>query len=227
MIFRILLFTSNNRTSRYSCGQFYSNFLLLLVCICAFKCVQSLERPFYNIAHMVNSIKEINYYLSRGANAIEADVSFSPNGTALQTFHGYPCDCFRHCNEREDLEKYLRYVRDITKPGESLGSPFSTLRPRTFDEVRHVGEASRSSCCIRQLFWAVSTDLQHDSVLSDLMWPSRGNLVYGRIKKDNEFDESLYRRTIGRPFRYKSIVHKAAWFERVQLKSLFSCKIIE
>lgn len=79
----------------------------------------STTRPFYNIAHMVNSIKEINYYLSRGANAIEADVAFSPNGSALYTFHGYPCDCFRHCTEREDITKYLEYVREITRPGKS------------------------------------------------------------------------------------------------------------
>lgn len=65
---------------------------------------------------MVNSIKEVNYYLSRGANAIEADVAFSPNGTALYTFHGYPCDCFRHCTEREDIGKYLEYVREVTRP---------------------------------------------------------------------------------------------------------------
>lgn len=78
------------------------------------------QRPFYNIAHMVNSIKEINYYLARGANAIETDVSFAPNGTALYTFHGYPCDCFRHCTEREEITKYLEYVREITRTGKSV-----------------------------------------------------------------------------------------------------------
>ena len=75
------------------------------------------KRPFYNIAHMVNSIKEVNYYLARGANAIEADVAFAPNGTALYTFHGYPCDCFRHCTEREEISKYMEYIREITRPG--------------------------------------------------------------------------------------------------------------
>ncbi|RWS30790.1 hypothetical protein B4U80_03212 [Leptotrombidium deliense] len=90
----------------------------LISCVCL-PVVIGQQRPFYNIAHMVNSIKEINYYLSRGANAIEADVSFSPNGSALYTFHGYPCDCFRHCNEREELTKYLQYVREITTPDSS------------------------------------------------------------------------------------------------------------
>lgn len=77
------------------------------------------KRPFYNIAHMVNSIKEVNYYLARGANAIEADVAFASNGTALYTFHGYPCDCFRHCTEREDITKYMEYIREITRPGKN------------------------------------------------------------------------------------------------------------
>lgn len=100
---------SNVRQMRY--------FLLVLILLQVISPSWSVARPFYNIAHMVNSIKEINYYIARGANAIEADVSFSPNGTALYTFHGYPCDCFRHCTEREDLEKYLSHVREITKPG--------------------------------------------------------------------------------------------------------------
>lgn len=75
-------------------------------------------RPIYNIAHMANSIREIKYFLSKGANAIETDVTFSSNGTALSTFHGYPCDCFRHCNQREDFVEYLKYVRTLTLPGE-------------------------------------------------------------------------------------------------------------
>jgi hypothetical protein len=75
------------------------------------------KRPFYNIAHMVNSIKEVDYYLQRGANAIEADVTFSPNGTPIYTFHGYPCDCFRHCTERENFVQYIEYIREITTPG--------------------------------------------------------------------------------------------------------------
>ena len=92
--------------------------LLTFAVICLPLLVRSHEqRPFYNIAHMVNSIKEVNYYLSRGANAIEADVAFAPNGSALYTFHGYPCDCFRHCTELEALPKYLEYIREITRPG--------------------------------------------------------------------------------------------------------------
>ena len=93
-------------------------FPILLILILVSSLCSAEQRPFYNIAHMVNSIKEVNYYLARGANALEADVSFSPNGTALYTFHGYPCDCFRHCNEREEIENYLQYMREITTPCE-------------------------------------------------------------------------------------------------------------
>lgn len=66
---------------------------------------------------MVNSIKEIDYYLGQGANAIEADITFAPNGTAAYVYHGYPCDCFRHCTEREEFTKYLDHVKQITVPG--------------------------------------------------------------------------------------------------------------
>lgn len=128
-MFRILFFLTNyctfSKYNNYGQQYYYNYFLLLLLAISASQCASSVERPFYNIAHMVNSIKEINYYISRGANAIEADVSFSPNGTALYTYHGYPCDCFRHCNEREDIEKYLRYIRDITKPGKLISITIS------------------------------------------------------------------------------------------------------
>ena len=79
--------------------------------------IDALKRPFYNIAHMVNSIREVDQYLAQGANALEADVTFSSNGSAVYTYHGYPCDCFRHCTEKEDFPKYLGYIRDITTPG--------------------------------------------------------------------------------------------------------------
>ncbi|XP_054709227.1 dermonecrotic toxin StSicTox-betaIB1i-like [Uloborus diversus] len=74
------------------------------------------RRPFYVIAHMVNSIYEMEEYLARGANAIEADVTFNANGTIKQIYHGYPCDCYRVCDEKENFGKYLNYVRDLTSP---------------------------------------------------------------------------------------------------------------
>lgn len=78
------------------------------------KHLDELERPFFNIAHMVNSIKEVDQYLRLGANAIEADVTFQSDGTAKQTFHGSPCDCFRNCYMRENIVDYLEYIRKVT-----------------------------------------------------------------------------------------------------------------
>lgn len=77
-------------------------------------------RPFWAIAHMVNSIKEVNYYLERGANGLETDITFAENGTAMSAYHGYPCDCFRHCVEQEEIGKFLQYIRDVSTPGKYL-----------------------------------------------------------------------------------------------------------
>jgi hypothetical protein len=105
---------------------------------------------------MVNSIKEVNYYLSKGANAIEADVAFAPNGTALYTFHGYPCDCFRHCTEMENLAKYLEYIREITRTGKSLTAsdhtmPTAILSLLPHDRMKHWLSCSSSHSCLTLL----------------------------------------------------------------------------
>lgn len=74
------------------------------------------NRPFFNIAHMVNSVEEIGHYLDLGANAIETDVYFAPNATPVFTFHGYPCDCFRHCGQRERINVFFSHIRNLTTP---------------------------------------------------------------------------------------------------------------
>ncbi|RWS21730.1 sphingomyelin phosphodiesterase-like protein [Leptotrombidium deliense] len=66
---------------------------------------------------MVNSIEELNHVLQQGCNAIEADVTFAGNGTALYAYHGIPCDCFRVCDKSEKITDFLAYSRDITTPG--------------------------------------------------------------------------------------------------------------
>lgn len=72
------------------------------------------RRPIWVLAHMVNSIKELEYRLAKGANAVEVDVTFGRNGDPLYTYHGPPCDCWRHCNQQEDFNDYLSYVRELT-----------------------------------------------------------------------------------------------------------------
>ena len=69
---------------------------------------------------MVNSINEVDDNLNRGANAIETDVYFAPNATPVYTFHGYPCDCFRRCGERERIDVFLKRIRSLTTPSSSM-----------------------------------------------------------------------------------------------------------
>ena len=79
------------------------------------------KRPFYLIGHMANSIGEIDDYLNRGANAIEADVQFDSNGSMIKTYHGPPCDdCSKHCDNQQNIIPYLIHLNKLSKPD----SPF-------------------------------------------------------------------------------------------------------
>lgn len=71
------------------------------------------RRPFYIIGHMVNSLEEVDGFLEKGSNALEADIEFADDGTVLGTFHGTPCDCFRGCLKRETILDYLEHVRNV------------------------------------------------------------------------------------------------------------------
>ncbi|RWS16019.1 dermonecrotic protein-like I [Dinothrombium tinctorium] len=93
---------------------FHFYLLLIITNLCC--SIRAKQRPFYNIAHMANSIMLIDYFLDRGANAIEADVNFKKNGTAVYMYHGVPCDCFRDCKHIERVERYLIYARDLANP---------------------------------------------------------------------------------------------------------------
>ncbi|RWS20579.1 hypothetical protein B4U80_09906 [Leptotrombidium deliense] len=85
--------------------------LILLIAYCSLVLGQ---RPFWIIGHMANSKSELINFLDAGANAIEADVTFNSTGSALITYHGVPCDCFRHCHSSCDINDYLKFVRNIT-----------------------------------------------------------------------------------------------------------------
>ncbi|KAG8189370.1 hypothetical protein JTE90_021873 [Oedothorax gibbosus] len=97
----------------------YLKICSLLLCLCleksSFVLAES-RRPVYIIAHMVNSIYELDEYMARGANSIEIDLTFHSNGTVKNVFHGYPCDCYRVCDERENFAKYLNHIRDLANP---------------------------------------------------------------------------------------------------------------
>ena len=77
---------------------------------------QAFSRPLYNIAHMVNSVAQIDEYLGYGANAIEADVEFLGDGTAKRFYHGFPCDCWRNCYQTASIDDYINALRDRTNP---------------------------------------------------------------------------------------------------------------
>ena len=85
-------------------------FLLFTACACDGR------RPFYIIGHMVNSIEQVRRYLDNGANVIETDIQFYPNGSVREAYHGFPCDCFRTCTRSANLRDFLTYVRNITDP---------------------------------------------------------------------------------------------------------------
>ncbi|XP_037521681.1 dermonecrotic toxin LiSicTox-alphaV1-like [Rhipicephalus sanguineus] len=75
------------------------------------------RRPIYNIYHMTNAIWQVDEGMELGANAIESDVTFDKDGTALWFYHGVPCDCFRWCQRYEEVPALLRYLRRTTDGG--------------------------------------------------------------------------------------------------------------
>lgn len=40
-------------------------------------------------------------------------MTFSRDGEPLFTYHGPPCDCWRHCHQQENFHEYLSYVREV------------------------------------------------------------------------------------------------------------------
>jgi len=44
------------------------------------------------------------------------DISFDRRGVPIETYHGFPCDCGRHCHYRENFVDFLSYVGGIASP---------------------------------------------------------------------------------------------------------------
>ncbi|KAH9364917.1 hypothetical protein HPB48_000633 [Haemaphysalis longicornis] len=63
---------------------------------------------------MVNSLYDVRVFLEDGANALQADVTFSPNGRAQHTYHGPPCDCYRTCTRDSTIKDYLNNLRVVS-----------------------------------------------------------------------------------------------------------------
>lgn len=77
------------------------------------------SRPIYNIAHMVNAVKQIDEWLGYGANALEVDVRFKRDGTPKYFYHQSPCDMFRDCERWAYIKKYINALRDRSIPTSS------------------------------------------------------------------------------------------------------------
>ena len=73
-------------------------------------------RPIYNIAHMVNAVKQIDEWLGYGANALEVDVKFADDGTPSYFSHGIPCDLGGNCLRWAYIKNYVQALRERTHP---------------------------------------------------------------------------------------------------------------
>lgn len=41
-------------------------------------------------------------------------MTFNREGEPIYTYHGPPCDCWRHCNQQEDFNDYLSFIREVS-----------------------------------------------------------------------------------------------------------------
>lgn len=86
-----------------------------------------------------SSNSQPNFTRSKGANAVESDVTFGRDGDPLYTYHGPPCDCWRHCYQQEEFREYLSYVREIAIDtpdgiGQNLSLLFLDLKLDALDQ---------------------------------------------------------------------------------------------
>ncbi len=79
---------------------------------------------FYAIGHMTNTRSAVDWAVSTGANALEADLNFDDAGNPTVFRHGSPCDCtcftggvcdhLDSCNASTDAPALLQHI--ATKP---------------------------------------------------------------------------------------------------------------
>ncbi|KAH9364597.1 hypothetical protein HPB48_013155 [Haemaphysalis longicornis] len=79
------------------------------------------------MGHMANTLHELKDLLAQGANSIEADVVFAPNGTAVKLNHEDGCDCDRNCNQETEIRRYLYFLKNAVSKGEKSKSSSVTL----------------------------------------------------------------------------------------------------
>ncbi|KAL1445346.1 hypothetical protein MTO96_045075 [Rhipicephalus appendiculatus] len=96
--------------------------VLFATTVCMFAALQTCatsdhRRPIYVFGHMANSLEEFEGFLAQGVNAIEADVSFAPNGMVTDFYHGPGCDSGRECERRTDAGVYFNHVKRTVSAG--------------------------------------------------------------------------------------------------------------
>nr|XP_042913466.1 dermonecrotic toxin StSicTox-betaIB1i-like [Parasteatoda tepidariorum] len=92
---------------------------LLLIFITLFETGLCDDRwPIFIIGHAANSIEDALSHLDNGANVLESDVQFFPNGSVKELLHGCDTyhDCDVPCDKHVEMPKYFKYLRDITNP---------------------------------------------------------------------------------------------------------------
>ncbi|XP_075730030.1 dermonecrotic toxin SPH isoform X1 [Rhipicephalus microplus] len=74
-------------------------------------------RPFYVFGNMANSLEDVDNFVARGANSVEADLMFASDGAAEIFYHGGLCGCKRDCEKSAQANTYLSYLRDSVNGG--------------------------------------------------------------------------------------------------------------
>ncbi|KAL3184229.1 hypothetical protein MRX96_032341 [Rhipicephalus microplus] len=104
------------RTFKLYCGlTIYKMFLqeACLLLLLSFGTSTAIDpRPFYVFGNMANSLEDVDNFVARGANAVEADLEFASDGTAEEFYHGGLCGCGRDCEKSAQANTYLSYLRD-------------------------------------------------------------------------------------------------------------------
>lgn len=67
---------------------------------------------------MANSLADVDNFVTQGANAIEADLRFASDGTALDFYHGALCGCGHDCLKSAEVPEYLSYLKDAVNEGQ-------------------------------------------------------------------------------------------------------------
>lgn len=174
------------------------------------------RRPVWNIAHMVNAIYQIDYYLDMGANAIEFDVAFDNNGNARFTFHGVPCDCFRSCVRFEEIENYLDYMRQVTTPGdpkfqEKLALLFMDLKVKGLSSHATINAGSSIAQKLVHHYWKNGTSAARANVLLSIPSINNVDVIRGFRSGLEKAGLSQYMSKVGVDFSGNEDLNSIRW----------------